>query len=444
MKTILGSVPAFDSGDVITFIGDSITHGGGYHSDIFLFYATRFPEKAFRYYNCGISGDTALGVLSRFDQDIAIYKPNIATVLLGMNDIGREHYGLDKTTPEHLAAREAAFDVYKESMNRLASRLSVTGYRMIFITPTVYDQTAQLKSENAFGADDALRRCAEFVIELAGKYGSPVVDFHSGMSRVNNRLQKSDPAATVVGEDRTHLGEAGHLLMAYEFLRAQQMPKYVSAVSLDAQSGAFTEAVNCRIESSEISPATVSFKCQEFSLPFPVSDVQKPSLEWVPFQQKLNCQMLTVKNLKSGLYALQIDEQPVGTWTAAELSQGVNLAGNAATPQYQQALEVKALNDRRREIAAQVRAIAEIRCRFLAAWNPVPEDEEPLRKALNAVVEKEKGQPWYDYMKGQAEKYMTVRHSGDDLHRQIDELFAEIGRVNKPRIHRWNIALSAG
>jgi lysophospholipase L1-like esterase len=444
MKTILGSVPAFDSGDVITFIGDSITHGGGYHSDIFLFYATRFPEKAFRYYNCGISGDTALDVLRRFDRDIVVYKPNIATVLLGMNDIGREHYGLDKTAPEHLAAREAAFDVYKESMNRLASRLSVTGYRMIFITPTVYDQTAQLKSENAFGAEDTLRRCAEFVIELAGKYGSPVVDFHSVMSRVNHKLQKADPAATVVGEDRTHPGEAGHLLMACEFLRAQQMPEYVSSVSLDAQTGAFTETVNCRIEASTVLPAAISFACQEFSLPFPVLEVQKPALDWVPFQQKLNRQMLTVKNLKSGLYTVRIDEQPVGSWTAAELSQGVNLSGNAATPQYQQALEVKVLNDRRREIAAQVRAIAEIRCRYLAAWDPVPEDEDPLRKALDEVIEKEKGRPWYDHMKGQAEKYMAVRHSGDDLHRQIDELFAEIGRVNKPRIHRWNIALSAG
>ncbi|MFA7004770.1 MAG: hypothetical protein WC429_12070, partial [Verrucomicrobiia bacterium] len=51
----------FKDGDRICFIGDSITHGGGfgYHSQIALFYATRFPQMRIGYWNCGISGDSA-------------------------------------------------------------------------------------------------------------------------------------------------------------------------------------------------------------------------------------------------------------------------------------------------------------------------------------------------------------------------------------------------
>ena len=40
---------------------------GMYHSNIYLFYATRFPGQSFKCYNCGISGDTAPGTNSRAD-----------------------------------------------------------------------------------------------------------------------------------------------------------------------------------------------------------------------------------------------------------------------------------------------------------------------------------------------------------------------------------------
>ena len=81
-----GVVPVFEKYDRVVFIGDSITHGGRYHADIYLFYATRFPNQPFTAYNCGISGDTAPGTNLRFDEDIAPNRPTSATVMLGMND----------------------------------------------------------------------------------------------------------------------------------------------------------------------------------------------------------------------------------------------------------------------------------------------------------------------------------------------------------------------
>lgn len=35
---------AFPSGGTVCYVGDSITHGGGYMRNITLFYATRYPE----------------------------------------------------------------------------------------------------------------------------------------------------------------------------------------------------------------------------------------------------------------------------------------------------------------------------------------------------------------------------------------------------------------
>ncbi|MDD3277054.1 MAG: SGNH/GDSL hydrolase family protein [Kiritimatiellales bacterium] len=444
METVCGNVPEFKSGDVVTFIGDSITHNGFYHSNIFLFYATRFPDRDFRYYNCGISGDTTQDVLGRFDRDIAVYKPNVATILLGMNDVGREHYGPDKTEPEHAAARKAALDVYRESISRLADLLAASGCRMIFITPPIYDQTAKFDADNRFGTNDALMHCVEFVFRLAEKHNASVVDFYSITNQVNHAVQKKDPFATVIGADRTHPGEPGHLLMTYEFLRAQNMPEYVSSITLDAAGGCFSGLINCRIEGeASVTPDAVTFDCLETSLPFPVSELQKPALDWIPFQQELNRQVLTVKNLRTGFYTLRIDGSSVGTYTAAEFTQGINLAENPATPQYIQALAVKAVNDERLNVARSIRAVSEINYRFLVAWNPIPDEEEPLRQALQEVLDRQKGQPWHAYMTQHVEKYMAIRHSGDDLHGRMEELVVKMHRVNKPCVHRWEI-VSAG
>ena len=50
-------IPQFQAGDRVAFIGDSITHGGHYHSYIWLYYMTRFPNMPLFFLNCGLGGD---------------------------------------------------------------------------------------------------------------------------------------------------------------------------------------------------------------------------------------------------------------------------------------------------------------------------------------------------------------------------------------------------
>ncbi len=434
------AVPAFNNGDRIVCVGDSITHGGLYLDNILLFYATRFPDRDVKMYNCGISGDTAPGVIARFEPDVAVYHANIATVMLGMNDVGRDNFGKDKTSPEYIAAQEKSYKVYTESMDKLAALLTAKGCKIIFITPSIYDQTAQIETPSNFGVNDGLKRFADSIPALAKKYNGSVVDFNAPMTRINDGLQKENPSATVIGADRVHPGPAGHLLMSYLFLKAQQMPEYVSGAEFDAAGGQLTGAINCRIEAvDEISQSRISFVSRESALPFPVTAQQQPALAWAPFQQELNRQMLTVKNLAAGSYKLAIDGISVGTYSSDELATGVNLSANAKTPQYQQALKVKAVNDRARQIAQKLRTIAHIRYKFLAGYPTLPEDDEALRTILYKVIENARGKPWYNDQKKQCDEFIANRRSENDLRRQLDGFFAEIGQVNKPGVHRWTI-----
>ena len=439
------AVPVFNTGDTVAFIGDSITHGGSYHADIFLFYATRFPDKELKYYNCGSGGDTAKGTLTRFDRDIAIHYPNVATIMLGMNDVGLKNFDRNKTSPADIAIQNDSFKVYRESMDSLAAKLTGIGCRIIFITPSIYDQTAELETPSCFGADDGLVRFAGYMDTLAAKYNGSVVDFHSIMARVNRKLQAANPAFTIVGPDRTHPGDPGHLLMAYAFLRAQQMPKYVSSIGIDAAAAKTTQTVNCEVgQIHSVAPDGIGFSCRELALPFPVSKAQQPALGWVPFQQELNQQVLTVKNLAPGTYTLKIDGMPVATYSAGELDQGVNLADNPNTPQYKQALAVKAITDKIHYNMTRLRAIFHVRYVFLKDCNPIPEDDGVLRQVFDKILATHQGGPVYDHLKRKFDEYIKIHRSENDFRQQVEILFGEVGKVNKPSAHQWAIIPAGG
>ena len=50
------TIPRFEEGERVVFVGNSITHGGHYHSFIWLYYMTRFPDKPITIMNAGIGG----------------------------------------------------------------------------------------------------------------------------------------------------------------------------------------------------------------------------------------------------------------------------------------------------------------------------------------------------------------------------------------------------
>ena len=70
------SVAPFQKGDRVTFVGNSITDGGHYHSYIWLYYMTHFPKMRLWMANCGVGGDTAKEILARFDDDVLTKEPS--------------------------------------------------------------------------------------------------------------------------------------------------------------------------------------------------------------------------------------------------------------------------------------------------------------------------------------------------------------------------------
>ena len=152
--------PFFKDGDVICFLGDSITHGGQYHQFLQLFYATRYPALKLSFHNCGISGDNAAGMIERFEEDVLKHNPTHVFLMTGMNDVIRTLYFEGKASQKILKQREDALATYKQNTTILAEKIIKNGVIPILLTPSIYDQYSKIERENNLGCNDALIECS--------------------------------------------------------------------------------------------------------------------------------------------------------------------------------------------------------------------------------------------------------------------------------------------
>jgi len=294
----------------VCFVGNSITHMGFFHNNIFLYHATRFPKKHMSFYNCGVSGDVTDGVLSRMNEDILIKNPTHAVIMLGMNDVGRNWYSSPNTTDiDTLKKREELLNTYTTNMEKIINIFLDYGVKVILERPTIYDQTAVLPVENNYGVNDALGIYAQYCDTLAEKYNLPTVDYYTIMNKINSEQQKADSSYTLTNKaDRIHAGETGHFVMSYEFLKSEKAPKFVSEIIINSTKNNAGESSNCEIKDIIKADNRITFSVRENALPFPVKAEQKEGANLVPFMDEFNVELLQVKGLDTNSkYQLKID-----------------------------------------------------------------------------------------------------------------------------------------
>lgn len=425
--------------DRVCYIGNSITAGGEYCFFIDLYAHTRYPNLKFESFNCGISGNSAQEVLDRLNSDILVHHPTIATIKLGMNDVHRDLYSSQKASPEIEKQQEDALADYAVKMSKVAEELSAQKCKLIFITPSIYDQTSKIATPNNFGVNDALAKCAEIVKGLANKYQAPVVDFYSAMNKINRIKQLKDSTYTLIGNDRVHPGMPGHLVMAYTFLTALHFDSLVSKVVLDARKTTVNETINCAVSHIKSDKKAVSFDLLSYSLPFPVFDDSKPALELVPFIQRLNQEILKVDNLSKGNYLLTIDKDTIGVFLDSDLTGGINLALYPQTPQYKQALRVMdVLWKRHQLISNKIRIMAMIELSALRGLKNF-DDLQEIKKVLDADLSKMAGKDYYGWVRDRYADYLQMSPNKKQIEKEILALEKEINQMNQPISHHYQL-----
>jgi hypothetical protein len=201
-------------------------------------------------------------------------------------------------------------------MEKIINSFLSKNIKVILQKPSIYDQTAILPKANNLGVNDALKICADFVGELGKKYKLPTVDYFTIMDHLNQKMQKKNPAATLIGSDRVHPGSVGHLVMGYQFLKTENAPRYVSKIVITKNIAKSAEkSKNCEITSVFIENNKAAFNVKENSLPFPIVKGQVEALALIPFVDELNVELLQVKGLVDGNYKLRIDGELIGLFS---------------------------------------------------------------------------------------------------------------------------------
>ncbi len=445
MPCVCTPVPAqgvapFRKGDRVAFVGNSITDGGHYHSYIWLYYMTHFPRMRLWMANCGVGGDTAKEILARFDDDVLAKEPTVVTFTFGMNDTG--YYEYNGNDSADFARRK-----YEETRQRFAlceeKLKSLKGIRTVMIGTSPYDQTSTFNDEVFARKNDNMQRVVSLQKEAAERNGWEFLDFNAPMVAMNRKQQQTDPAFTLIGSDRIHPDNDGHMAMAYLFLQAQGMVgRKVADMEVDALKGKATKSGNCRISKVKPTYDGLQFDCLAASLPFPLDTVAHGwgfsrgaarVTKVIPsFIDDLSDEHLTVKGL-NGIFRLSIDGIVIDTLSAATLSRGINLSRYRHTPQYQQALAVMALNETRWEVERRFREWAWVNYDFMMPAGFLNDDSEQAAQKFRELC---RGNDWLASKRGTYDQ--MVRPEVRDAYQKEMELLVErIYDLNRPRKHTF-------
>jgi len=442
VNSIYAQSTLFKAGDRVCFVGNSITAGGGFHHNISLYYTTRFPDQPITFINCGVPGDQCDNVLRRMDSDILIHHPTHAVIKLGMNDVMRKYYGaLPINNADTLRLRENAINTYKVKFDSIVNIFLKRNIKVILQKPTIYDQTAVIKRENNFGVNDALKTCADYIQTLADKYQLPVVDYWTMMNNINSDLQKKDPGATIIGQDRVHPGADGHLIMAYQFLKTTKAPKYVAQIIIDNNTKHSNQlSINCTLKNVEVKKGGFKFKVKENALPFPIAEEQKLGLELVPFIDDFSVEQLVINHFTANKYEISIDDSLIGSFSGTELSKGINLANYHNTPQYKQADTVKTILNKLWKDEADLRTIAFVEYNTLNSYQGNLNDLGAVKTYLDSVYNDKflKGE-YGAYYKSQFEKYIKLSPMRKLLTDEVEKLRVDAYKAAQTVEHQFAI-----
>ena len=178
----------------IVCIGDSITgvyyHTGGlraYPEMLEVALHKLYPHARVTVRNAGISGDTTRGALARLDRDVIAHKPQLVTVMFGMNDLVR-----------------IPLAEFKKNLKEITARCRQEGAEVLLCTQDSVMETAARPGQKLAEFTQAIR-------EVGKDEGVGVVDCFAHFEAVR---AKDVFAWTLLHSDEIHPNMDGHKVFA--------------------------------------------------------------------------------------------------------------------------------------------------------------------------------------------------------------------------------------
>ncbi len=203
----------------ILFQGDSITDVGrsrennedvGKGYALFVKSELGFAEPAqHEFFNRGISGNRVVDVYARIKKDIINLKPNVMSILIGVNDVwhelGEEPNGVDA---------DKFFKIYCMLIEEIKAALP--DIKIMILEPFCLPGTATTATEEKWqGFSTEVPKRAAMAKKVAEKYGLTFIPLQAGFDKLT---ESAEPAHWL--RDGVHPTAMGHRFITGEWLKA--------------------------------------------------------------------------------------------------------------------------------------------------------------------------------------------------------------------------------
>ncbi len=311
-------------GDQLAIIGDSITEQKMYSRLIETYLTACTPELKITARQFGWSGETAEGFLHRMTNDCLRFHPTVATLNYGMND--HRYRTFDEENGKW----------YEEKYSAVVTSLESTGARIVLGSAGCVGKVPGWTHSNAFTRDELnVNLCAfrDIDIAIAEKLNTRFADVFWTMFNASyegeTRYATTNGSYMVSGKDGVHPGWAGHLVMAYTYLRALGLDGDIGTLTVDLGAETATATTGHEVKSFKHNTLTVVSTKYPFCCSGATNSDSslRSGTTLVPFFEQLSRFRLVLTNAAAANYQI-VWGQTTNTYTAAQLTDGVNLAAD--------------------------------------------------------------------------------------------------------------------
>lgn len=302
--------------DLVAIAGDSITQQKRYSVMIEDYLLMCQPTTGLGALQFGSNGAGAYVLGARTPDDLALFHPQVVTMLFGMND------GQYKPLNDERAA------AFRKGTIGSIEAVKKIGVRAIVVSsPTCVSVMGKRADEVPYNA--TLASFGDMAKQVAHDEGVAFTDVHGIMAAVIAKGVAADPKY-VLGRDGVHQDPAGHLIMAYGMLKGLGCDGSIGTITVDLTQHTATSTPGQKIVS--VDGGAVKVESTRYPFCF-TGDPANPKstlttldvIKYLPFNDDLNRYLLVVKGLTAP-HAKVTWGSTSHEFSAADLAKGINLA----------------------------------------------------------------------------------------------------------------------
>ncbi len=305
----------------LAICGDSITEQKMYSRIMETYLTVCVPQLEVSCRQYGWSGETAGGFSGRVENDCIRFNPTVATTCYGMND---HHYESFK--------KQYGDEYYKYTM-KIVNSFKKAGTTLVLGSPGSIGKKPHWQGNPDYTMDMMNHSLCEFRnidVKIAEAENLAFADVFVPMLVADFEGKKLYGAGyDFVGGDGVHPDWAGHLVMAYVYLKSLGLDGDIGTFTLDLASGRAGASAGHTVLESSKSMVKIESSRYPFCAVGPTNSFRsiRSGMTLVPFNQELNRMILKVKNCQADSYVVYWGDQQ-HTYSKAELESGINLAAD--------------------------------------------------------------------------------------------------------------------